>query len=197
MNQTPHAPSAPAGPDPIVAASCDPQLLRELRGDLWELAAAASGWVVVTTNGTVNARGDLVMGAGLAGQATALHPNLPKLLGEHVTHHGNVPAVIPDLKLATWPTKPGSHTLDNGSTHPGWMCATRVRGEQCHRQVARTTWVNGPLLLASLDTANVTGPVFTARPGCGLGGLDWAKVRPWMQDLLTGRHGQFTVVAPT
>jgi hypothetical protein len=52
-------------------------------GDLWESKADI---IVVTTNGYVNANGELVMGRGAALQAKNRYPRLPKLLAAHLNN---------------------------------------------------------------------------------------------------------------
>ena len=52
-------------------------------GDLWSELGKAD-LLLVTTNSTLNSRGDLIMGAGSALQAKRHFPQLPRLLGEKI-----------------------------------------------------------------------------------------------------------------
>lgn len=60
-----------------------------------------------------------------------------------VADSGNVPVADFSARVLTWPTKPDSHDLD-GTTHPGWMCAARVKRPECVGQVAKLVWRNAP-----------------------------------------------------
>lgn len=167
--------------------------VREIRGDLWVLAdASPDTWVIVPTNGVVRANGHLVMGAGVAASAAARHPQLAGALGAHVREHGNTPVAVPAARVLSWPTKPDVHEL-NGRSHPGWMCAARVRSPECTRAVASLVWANVPLVVAAADEAGITGDVLLPHVGCGLGGLDWAQVGPALHRVLDDR---FVAVTP-
>lgn len=165
--------------------------MREQRGDLWQLADEAGAWTVVTTNGCLKTDGTLIVGAGVAKSAAARHPTLAAVLGAHVREHGNVPGAVPAARMLSWPTKPDQHMLD-GRAHAGWMCAARVRRPECVREVARLVWRNAPLLVALADELELTGPIYTPQPGCGLGGLNWDNVRPHLAGVLDDR---FVVVS--
>lgn len=166
----------------------------ERRGELWSaLDAEAGAWVVIPTNGVLDRAGRLVMGAGVAGAAKARWPHLPLTLGLAVAQAGNVPVASAEDRVLTWPTKPGRHTLADGSAHPGWQCMARVRCDECWRAVASLTAASGPALVALVDRLGLAGPVLMPRVGCGLGGLEWAKVGPWAARLLDDR---FVVLHP-
>lgn len=167
-------------------------LVREASGDLFSLAARERAWLVVTTNGCVGRGGRLVMGAGVAGEAAKRWPELPERLGALVSARGNVPVADSERRVLTWPTKPGLHELD-GRTHPGWMCAARIRRPECVRQVARLVWRSAPLLVALADELGLDGPIYSTRPGCGLGGLNWMDVAPHLAKVLDDR---FVILAP-
>lgn len=164
-----------------------------MTGDLWAVADAdASAWVVIPTNGALKANGTLVMGAGVAGAAQKRHPGLAAALGAHVKAAGNVAAALPQFRVLSWPTKPAEHTVDD-KTHPGWMCAARVRHDDCTRQVATLTWAGAHQVVRLVAELNLTGPILLPHVGCGLGGLDWAKVGPALAGVLDDR---FIAIAP-
>jgi hypothetical protein len=127
------------------------------------------------------------MGAGVAGQAARLMPGLAAQLGDLVAVHGNVPVPVPELRLLTYPTKPGRHVLADRSAHDGWMCQSRVRTSACEREVARLVWHSAHLLVELVGALSLAGPVLLPRPGCGLGGLSWDKVRPALAGVLDDR----------
>jgi len=55
----------------------------ETTGDLWE-AHDLGHWVAITTNGIVNAKGQCVMGRGVARQAAQRFTWLPTHLGDRI-----------------------------------------------------------------------------------------------------------------
>ena len=177
----------------VVPAVVAPSVMymRETTGDLFELASCGEAWLVVTVNGSVGRDGKLVMGAGVAGQAARTWPHLPELFGRLVTENGNVPVADVMARVITWPTKPDVHELD-GHAHPGWMCVARTKRPECTRQVARLVWRNAPAVAKLATELGIDGPIYTPRPGCGLGGLEWAKVGPALAEVLDDR---FVVVA--
>lgn len=166
--------------------------MREMTGDLFTLAEAGGSWLIVTTNGCLDKSGRLVMGAGVAGAARDRYEGLAAALGAHVAANGNVPGAVGEHRVLSWPTKPATHTVD-GKTHLGWMCAARVRDPRCVREVARLVWHSAPKLVALADQLQLTGPIYAPRPGCGLGGLDWAQVKPALAGVLDDR---FVIVSP-
>lgn len=168
--------------------------MRERTGHLFDAYDDEAGaWLVVTTNGGLDREGSLVMGAGVAGAAKRKFPGIERKLGLLVAKHGNVPVAIRDLRVMTWPTKPAVHVLPSGASHPGWMCVTRVEHPSCLEGVGRLVAASAPKLLSLADLLEVKGTIFTPRPGCGHGGLEWSRVRPWMQERFDDR---FVVVDP-
>jgi hypothetical protein len=165
----------------------------ERTGNLFDCYDRAPGsWLVITTNGHVR-DGRLVMGAGVAGAAKRKFPGLDQRLGRLVSTHGNVPIALRDTRILTWPTKPNSHTIAGGQSHAGWMCVARIDDPSCLNEVKRLTAASGLRLIELVDQLDITGHIFTPRPGCGLGGLDWGQVGPWMRQRFDDR---FVVVDP-
>ncbi len=135
--------------------------MRELHQDLWSVRACAR---VVTTNGIVRANGLAVMGAGCALQAAQRFPSLPRELGALLRSEGNRVHLFPAYRLATLPTK---HDWRKPSD-------LRLILDGCQQLV---------------DFANQRGwpSVVLPRPGCGLGGLDWGVVGPYLVSLFDDR----------
>lgn len=130
--------------------------MREVRGDLWELAPEMEA-VCITTNGTVKKNGEAVMGRGCALEAAQRFPVLPGLLGQHLQLTGNhvyVVHVVEDLgveyDLVTFPVK--HHWRERASLDLILRSANEL------------------VLLASLEEWE---DVLLPRPGCGNGGLSW------------------------
>jgi hypothetical protein len=170
------------------------------RGRLFDLYDRTPGsWLVVTTNGALDGSGNLVMGAGVAGAAKRRWPGIEGALGERVRTGGNVPFALPRVRVLTWPTKPAVHDLGNGAGHPGWMCVARISDPQCLRAVKVLTARSGLAVRDLVDSLTGSGAmmsdavIFTPRPGCGLGGLDWRELEPWMAQNFSDR---FVVVDP-
>lgn len=149
--------------------------------------------MVVTTNGGMDRDGSLLMNGGVAGAAKRHLPGIEGVLGKLVKERGNVPIALPKVRVLTWPTKLGVHTLPDGRSHAGWMCISRVDDQACKDVVGRLTARSGERVIKMADEMGLQGPIFLPRPGCGLGGLDWSKVKPWMQERFDDR---FVVVDP-
>lgn len=64
----------------------------EVKGDLWSFESTGPAVRCITTNATVKKNGTCVMGRGCAREAAMKWPALPKMLGDHLRAHGNVPA---------------------------------------------------------------------------------------------------------
>ena len=130
----------------------------EVVGNIWNYPAV---WCCIPTCGVVNSKKELVMGAGLALQAKRRFPEMPAMLGEHVGRFGNVPKMLFDQKLISFPTK--DHWKDSSSVSliragAGWLWA---------------------MLRESEDV------IALPRVGCGLGNLDWhTQVKPILEERL-------------
>ena len=128
--------------------------------NIWSL----KGVPVIPTNGVVNPRGYAVMGAGLAKQASERYPDLPALLGLHLTKHGNTVCWFPKYNLITFPTK--EHWKDKSPLGLLETSTLKVR------ELARK--------LNPIDN-----PILIPRVGCGLGGLNWDRqVKPMILEYL-------------
>jgi len=133
--------------------------VKEVIGDLWTYPADIRCF---TTNGTLNSKGELVMGAGTALQAKKLWPSLPRFLGAEVQEFGNVPLFCgpPDNWMLTFPTK----------IH--WKFKADLGLIQT--SAAKLGWLSVPVpeLIFLLP-----------RPGCSNGGLLWSEVKPYLLHL--------------
>lgn len=145
----------------------------EVTGDLWTYPAE---FRCITTNGVVNARGELVMGKGIALEAKRRYPSLPKLLGAAVQKQGNIPVMFMDGScngIISFPTK---HHWRNPSD-----LDLIAESAEALAYWSRHDWDVPPVIALP-------------RPGCGNGGLDWERqVRPVLVDLL---NDNFVVVHP-
>jgi len=128
-------------------------------GNMWY---SCCDYVAVTTNNQIKRNGCLVMGAGVAKQAALRFPELPRLLAEHVSKNGNVPAVFDKMGIVTFPTK------------YNWRNPSDI---ELIRESAQT--------LVNIIPADKT--VAMSRPGCGNGNLEWSDVKTILEPILDDR----------
>lgn len=143
-------------------------MTKEIIGSIWTVHEEKAGsWAVIPINQMYKAEGDLVMGKGLALSAANRYPELPKLWGK--TADQSRPLKLdPKNRLVGFPTK--KDWRDNASLF-------------LIRQGLRD------LRLFSID---MNQPLFLIpRLGCGLGNLDWNKVRPVIEAEMAGHKFMF------
>jgi len=86
--------------------------MREIKADLFNYQIENLKILrCITTNGILMSTGELVMGAGIALLAKKRFPELPRILGPLVQTGGNHVYILPNLGLASFPTK--HHWKDN------------------------------------------------------------------------------------
>ena len=128
----------------------------EVTGDMWTMHGY---FRCIPTNGTFNARGEIVMGRGVAQQAKAKYPWLPKELAELTRKFGLRVIMLPELMIA-FPVK-----------YKWSMKASLMLIHQSTSQLLTIAKVVAPL------------EILLPRPGCGNGGLLWKDVKPIVQVL--------------
>lgn len=134
--------------------------MREVTGDIWD----TTGVVVVPTNGTLNANGHLVMGAGVALEARLRHIHLPAKLGNFVSVYGNRVFYLKAESILSFPTKQHWKDLSNIQLI-----------QQSGRQAVEIA-----------DKFNLNR-IILPRVGCGYGGLTWDFVRGFLSPILDDR----------
>ena len=141
--------------------------MKEVFGNVWDYHADC---VCIPTNGTVNRRGECVMGRGVARQAKERYPGLAKWIGDIIHSHGNVLHLLGELEhgrdlLCTFPVK-----------HEWFHTASPslIRKSAGELKVLAEKWTDKVFVLP--------------RPGCGNGGLFWETVRPLLEDLPDNVH---------
>jgi hypothetical protein len=137
--------------------------MKEVTGDIWDYYDKGN-WVVITTNGTVKANGEAVMGKGIALQAKQRFPEFPKILGGFITRNGNRPHPFRLIRIITFPVK----------YYWAQKADISLIEDSCMELV------EGMKLLA-LEV------VYMVRPGCGVGGLVWKDVKPILEKYLDDR----------
>lgn len=139
----------------------------EVTGNIWDYPA---DWLCVTTNGNIKDGGVAVMGRGIALEAKARYPVLPKSLGMHILAHGNVVhhlGVFQGKRLFSFPTK-----------HNWWERSDMTL-------IMRSVHKLLDYYSDAKAMFDIEKPVVAiTRPGCGNGGLDWNTVRAAIQPLL-------------
>lgn len=142
--------------------------MKEITGDIWYYHSKGN-WIVVTTNSTINTKGEVVMGKGLALEAKIKFPRLPKLLTNQFTTSRQRTCFWEDYRIITFPTK------------VNWY-------ENSKLDIIESSCVE---LLDWLKDTTVTPPIYLPRVGCGNGKLQWKDVQPLLEKYLDDR---FTVV---
>lgn len=137
----------------------------EQAGDLWD-AWVEGHWIAITTNPTRDRYGKLVMGRGCALEAKQRFPDLPKFLGDWCRDNGNVPTAHFKYRLFTFPVK--HHWRERADL------ALIVTSARRLVTFARQLLPLYPKIF----------PLFTVRPGCGNGGLQWPEVRSALAPIL-------------
>jgi hypothetical protein len=143
-------------------------------------------WVCVTTNGFVKRNGCAVMGRGNALAMAQVVPQLPELLGMHISRKGNHVGVIYD-RIIAFPVKPSqgdySMVLDRvrdlyrpGQIIPGFHCKASL--ELIKRSAEE---------LVQLKKAGDIPIIYLPVPGVGNGELDFESVKPILEFLSS--HG--------
>lgn len=132
-------------------------------GDIWSFRGP-SDWICVTTCGVVKFDGKLVMGRGIALEASKRYPGLAATAGALVKTNGLRVEALWHEKLILFPTK--NHFKDKSDINlilKGILQLLEIFNSH--------DWEDTRLLLPRL--------------GCGNGHLDWAEVEPLMQHYLT------------
>tara|TARA_R110000851_G_scaffold287040_1_gene440956 strand:+ start:385 stop:903 length:519 start_codon:yes stop_codon:yes gene_type:complete len=168
----------------------------EIVGDLFKQQADV---LCITTNGYIKATGECVMGMGCAKQAATINKKIPRLLGNAIKKNGNVVNHIIDgkkLALYSFPVKPVSakcladksnvvrHMKDKVQAHfpvMGWACVAQA-----------SIIVKSAKELVELADANGWTKVVIPRPGCGAGELNWADIKPLLDQVLDDRFYSIT-----
>lgn len=142
--------------------------MKEIVGNIFDVECDA---ICVTTNSIVKANGELVMGAGLAKQFADRYTSLPNDLGVCVYRNGNhVYGFQYSKTVISFPTK--HHWKDPSDL---------VLIAQSARE-----------LVQCADDNNLQ-KIVLPRPGCGLGQLTWAQVKPVLEPILDDR---FYIITP-
>lgn len=157
--------------------------MKYLIRDIWSLYNNGET-ICITTNGFVGSDGCAVMGRGTAYQATKMFPEISKQLGRLILRNGNVAQLIVPC-VYSFPVKPqagicnryGSNVVPHMRKRikpfeyvPGWAMMAEIGIIQA--SLMQLQWYHNH---------NHIGKIYVPKPGCGAGGLDWQKVKPWCE----------------
>lgn len=151
--------------------------MREEQLDLWDTPADAK---CITTNGYIKTNGELVMGAGVAGQAQARYPRFPKIAGDFVNTYGNIVGIFTAEHLLSEykPWKQHEYFITFPVKHVWYEDADLTLIERSSHEL--------------MDALNEPGfkswkKILLPRPGCGNGHLKWKDVKPVIEPILDDR----------
>ena len=148
--------------------------MTEVKGDIWTFHEWGQP-IVVPTNGSVNARGECVMGRGVALQAARKFPSLPRDLGARIQLTDDLRVLrFIQLNLFAFPVK------------FNWREAADLK--LIERSACQLAMILDDL---AENRANAPQTVYLPRVGCGNGRLLWKNVKPVLVRHLDDR---FTVV---
>lgn len=144
--------------------------MRYITGDLF--IYAHKKYVCIPTNGYIKTNGCLVMGKGVAGTASLYYPELPKILGKHVTENGNVPYICHKSLTISWPTK---HSWADKESDLSLIEKSMFK------------------VIDLVDNNNIN-EVYLPKIGCGLGRLSWKDtINPLLKKYLDDRFYLITM----
>lgn len=128
--------------------------MKIVKGNIWD-RYQYNDVVCITTNGIIRNNGKLVMGAGIALDASNKINGLDTTLGRLVKWYGNKPFYLPDINIMSFPTK--YHWRD-----PSFLNLILLSAE----------------LIKEMVEFYEIPVIYSPIPGCGMGGLNKAMVLP-------------------
>lgn len=142
--------------------------MKEQTGNIWDFYDTnLSSLIVITTNGSLNRKGEAAMGRGIAKEAAERFKDLRRALGAEITLYGNRVHYFPQYRLLTFPVK------------RRWELKAEI-------PLVKKS-LTELLKWAKKHLAPIT-TVYMVRPGCGSGFLDWKKVRPILKPKLSDQY---------
>jgi len=133
--------------------------MKEITGNLWDFHGYHNTVICLTTNGTVKANGEGVMGRGNALEATQRFPGIAAKLGDRLMHRGN---------------------------HVEWLFVGVLMFPVKHQWFERADLeliARSVQELQRFIEANPRLIWILPRPGVGNGKLDWKDVKPLLEKL--------------
>lgn len=137
------------------------RMMIESDSNIWD---STSQFKCITTNSVIKANAHLIMGKGIALEASVKYPNLSFELGRLVKHYGNNPFIMFNYGLISFPTK--HHWKDNSDINLIERSAKIISA-----------------FAKIYDIKSISLP----RPGCGNGNLKWGDVAPILEKYFDDR----------
>jgi len=145
--------------------------VKEVVGNLWDYHKQGH-WIVITTNGTIKANGEAVMGRGIALQAKRRFSWISSELGRALKGVGNTVYLAGTCRIICFPVK-----------HNWWEAGDLSLIEESCKQLV---YQRGTVLPRLMDSG-WWKPIYMVRPGCGNGQLDWEDVKSILERYLDDR----------
>jgi len=140
--------------------------MKEIVGkDIWDFWEERK-WVVVTTNFSVAKTGRAVMGKGIAKEAAKKFPSLSRELGILIKQDCRRVVFFPEYRVIIFPVKYVWH----GKADLFLIEKSAIELNDALNKVI----------------ALKREEIFSVRPGCGNGGLDWSSVRRVVESYFDG-----------
>lgn len=147
----------------------------EQRGNIWDLYQQDSSkdkWLIITTNGFIKNNGKAVMGAGIAKQAKERFFDLDTTLGKLIRFNGfNTVFPLPNV-------------TDINNNNYNLIC---FPVKYNYWEKASLKLIEESLILLYnfiryfYEQNNILPTIYSVKPGCGNGKLEWNQVKPIME----------------
>lgn len=141
--------------------------MKEIKGDIWDIAKKNGGLIIIPTNGFIKTNGECVMGRGLAYQAKTKYTGLAKKLGDATKKYGNTPHIFVEEKLIAFPVK-----------HNWW--------EKADLALIEASAIRLREMIKGYPFTDI--PILMPHVGCGNGKLKWEEVKPIIEKHLGDMH---------
>lgn len=139
-------------------------MIEVISGDIWNLYNKSDNWICCTVNGSINSKGECVMGRGIALEVKKRFPEFAKWLGDNIKAHGNISFPCVSERIITFPVK---HIWDQDADLDLILFSMgQVFSIWKHMNLGKCK-------------------LYIPLPGCGNGRLDWdGFVRPALEKLV-------------
>ena len=163
--------------------------MKELKGNLFDMAMEPEvDAICITTNGITNHDGLAMMGAGTAGKAAQLWPEVRQVLGKWLLKYGNVPSIMGMLDKENNYSKPSKVKLDN-KEYKCLIWSFPTKDDFRHNAKVELIKQSSEYMAGYANQLDLK-KILLACPGAGkfTGRLDWkTDVKPSIQDILDDR----------
>ena len=145
-------------------------IITEVHGNIWDFHEKGD-FICITTNEIVKPNDRNVMGKGLALQAKKHFPDIDRIIGLKIKEHGNIPFLIEQYKIITFPTK----------THYS-------------RNSDMDLIIRSAIILNHIISINKIEKVYLPEVGCGNGNLSWNEVKKTLNRIFINGNNEIIIV---